>query len=144
MTLAPVTRDCCCGSYAARHGEHTPECAAAFKAKLFGCVADARAVHAEYGCGHPALDGSPACATCGDGGTIMVGVGPIDRLSGQPDGTVEVPCPACSRGDDVAERRVGLAEFDALSRAALSPAPVTAADFLPAASRRNHSPGGTS
>jgi len=136
MTLAPVTRDCICGSYAARHGEHTPECAAAFKAKLFGCVADVRAVHAEYGCGHPALDGSPACATCGDVGSVMVAVGPVDRLSGQPDGTVEAPCPACSRGDDEAEHRIGRREFDALSKAALAPAPVSREDFLPASPSR--------
>jgi hypothetical protein len=32
----------------------------------------------------------------------MVGVGPIDRLSGQPDGTIEVPCPACAAGDQEA------------------------------------------
>jgi hypothetical protein len=86
------------------------------------------------------LDGSPACATCGDDGTVLVGVGPIDRLSGQPDGTVEAPCPACCAGDDAAVRSIGLPEFDALSRAALAPAPVTREDFLPAARRNEASP----
>jgi len=136
MTLAAITRDCICDPYAQRHGEHTPACAAAFKAKLWGRVADARAVHAEHGCGHPALDASPACATCGDDGTVLVAVGPVDRLSGQPDGTVEAPCPACSAGDDAAVRSIGLPEFDALSRAALAPAPVTREDFLPATAAR--------
>jgi hypothetical protein len=78
------------------------------------------------------LDASPACATCGDDGTVLVGVGPVDRLSGQPDGTVEAPCPACVLGDF-------RAEIDALSRAALVPAPVTAADFLPAERREQSS-----
>jgi hypothetical protein len=86
------------------------------------------------------LDGSPACATCLDEGVVMVAVGPVDPLSGQPDGTVEAPCPACSRGDDAAEHRIGGPEFDALSRAALTPAPVTAADFLPAGARRRKGP----
>jgi hypothetical protein len=94
------------------------------------------------------LDASPACATCGDDGTVLVGVGPVDRLSGQPDGTVEAPCPACSAGDDAAVERVRvpvpvtaedfavtkrvenfdkfLGEIDALSRAALAPAPAAA------------------
>jgi hypothetical protein len=66
----------------------------------------------------------------------MVAVGPIDRLSGQPDGTVEAPCPACSRGDDEAEHRIGRREFDALSKAALAPAPVSREDFLPASPSR--------
>jgi len=86
------------------------------------------------------LDASPACATCGDDGTVLVGVGPIDRLSGQPDGTIEAPCPACCAGDDAAVRSIGLPEFDALSRAALTPAPVTAADFLPASAARRKEP----
>jgi hypothetical protein len=139
MTLAPVQRSCICDSQTARHGAgHLDACDQAYRALFFSRVADTRAVHAEYGCGHPAL--TPACEHCGGEGSVMVGVGPVDRLSGQPDGTVSAPCPACVLGDDVAEHRIGWAEFDALSKAALAPAPVSREDFLPASPSRRNEP----
>jgi hypothetical protein len=39
---------------------------------------------------------APACERCDGGQTVMEAVGPIDSLSGQPDGTVEIPCPDCA------------------------------------------------
>jgi hypothetical protein len=49
----------------------------------------------------------PVCPSCQDAGTVLIGVGPIDRLSGQPDEVVEAPCPACEAGDREAELRIG-------------------------------------
>ena len=72
--------------------------------------------HAADRCRPP--EGSPACATCSDGGVVTVGVGPVDRFGNRH--TEEAACPACSAGDTEAVRRVGL------------PVPVSAADFLPA------------
>lgn len=47
-----------------------------------------------------------ACEYCGDGGTVLVAVGPVDPF-GVPDGTVEAPCPHCEAGDREAEHRIG-------------------------------------
>ena len=121
--IGPVQRDCICDPWMRRHGEHGPECAKAYKAKLLGRVDDVRALHAE---GHPLTPECPTCPHCEGGGTVMVAVGPIDRLSGQPDGTVEVPC-SCEAGD---RQAVWRGHFDVLSRAALAPAPVSREDYL--------------
>jgi hypothetical protein len=67
------------------------------------------------------------CPECGGAGTVLVNVLPLDAF-GCPQDIIEAACPACSAE---AGHRIGLPEFDALSRAALSPAPVTAEDFLP-------------
>lgn len=66
------------------------------------------------------------CPQCEGGGVILVGVGPIDTFGNQY--TEETACPACDAGDTQA---VWQAHFDVLSKAALSPAPVTPSDFLP-------------
>jgi hypothetical protein len=49
----------------------------------------------------------PVCASCEGAGTVTIALGPIDRLSGQPDDTIEVPCPMCPAGDAEAEHRIG-------------------------------------
>ena len=95
-----------------------------------------RARRAEFYGGDPTYCTNPTvCPECAGGGTVMAPVGPIDPLSGQPDGTEEVAC-SCMAGDDHA---VFCAQIDALSRAALSPAPVSAEDFLAPAERRKQS-----
>jgi hypothetical protein len=61
----------------------------------------------------PALQRSESCPSCGDAGTVLIGIGPIDRLSGQPDEVVEAPCPACEAGDREAMLRIGRSWRDA-------------------------------
>ena len=122
MIVGPVQRECICDPWMRRHGEHGPECAKAYKAKLLGRKDDVRALHAE---GHPL---TPGCQTCHGNAVVTVPVGPRDRDGNRH--TEEAPCPACSAGDDEAVARIGLPEFDALSRAALAPAPVSREDYL--------------
>ena len=102
--LGPVQRECICDPWMRRHGEHGPECAKAYKAKLL----------------------APECPVCHGNAVVTVPVGPRDEFGNQH--TEEAPCPACDEGDRQAVWRV---HFDVLSRAALAPAPVTVEDFLP-------------